>query len=112
MRHTCHAHGCTKAVPAKMFACRAHWFGLPARIRAAIWREYEAGQERTKTPSLRYLAVQRWAVAHTAFKPNDEDAARVVAGYLAEAVAYAEAAKEAGLGDPLAGLRPTEETER
>ncbi len=104
MSHTCHAHGCTKRVPPKMFACLQHWRALPVKIQRAIWREYRPGQERDKDASLRYLAVQRLAVAHTAFKPNDEEAALVVAGYLQQALILAKQAVAAGLGDPLEGL--------
>jgi hypothetical protein len=91
-----------------MFACRAHWFALPPKIRSAIWREYRPGQEITKTPSLRYLAVQRLACAYSVFKPHDEKAVLEVFPYLAEAVSYAKKAVAAGLGDPLAGLVPAE----
>lgn len=102
--HTCHAHGCTAAVPPRMFACRRHWYGLPKKIRDAIWREYRSGQERDKRPSLRYLAVQQLAVMHTAFRPHDERAAAACLVYLGRALAFAERAKAAGQGDPLAGL--------
>ncbi len=95
-----------------MFACREHWFLLPVKIRRAIWREYERGQEVSKAPSLRYLAVQRLAVCHTAFKPNDEQAAAVCEAYLREAVVFAEQAKVAGLGDPLEGLVDSQELGR
>lgn len=105
-QHRCHAHDCNAVVPPRMFACKRHWFALPAKVRAAIWHEYRPGQERDRSPSLRYLAVQRLAVAHTAFKAHDEAAALVVAGYLQEALAFAELAKAAGHGDPLAGLLP------
>jgi hypothetical protein len=44
-------------------------------MRDAIWAEYTAGQERTKMPTVRYLAVQQRAIGEVAFKPNDEDAA-------------------------------------
>lgn len=104
MTHTCHAHGCDKRVPPAMFACKRHWFSLPVKIRRAVWREYRLGQEDDKRPSFRYMAVQRLAVMHTAFKPNDEEAARVCAGYLAEAVLWQRRAIEVGLGDPLDGL--------
>lgn len=104
--HTCHAHGCTRAVPPKMFACRSHWFALPKKIRDAVWNEYVPGQEDTKTPSFRYMAVQRLAVAHTAFKPHDEHAAYTAACYTAEALKWREKAIEAGQGDPLEGLLP------
>jgi hypothetical protein len=104
--HHCHAHDCTAKVPPRMFACKKHWFALPAKVRAAIWREYRPGQENDKQPSFRYLSVQRLAVMHTAFKPNDEAAALVCAGYLQQALAFAEQVKSNGDGDPLAGLLP------
>lgn len=106
MSHVCHAHDCTRRVPPSMFACKPHWFALPAKIRAAIWREYDEGQETRKDPSLRYMAVQRLAVAHTAFKPHDEDAAYVAAQCMVEAMAWRQKAIDAGMGDPLAGLVP------
>jgi len=108
MSHTCHAPHCTRQVPPHMFACRTHWFALPPKIRSAIWREYRPGQEITKTPSLRYLAVQRLACAYSVFKPHDEKAVLEVFPYLAEAVSYAKKAVAAGLGDPLEGLVPAE----
>lgn len=104
MSHTCHAHGCNVVVPAKMFACKRHWYALSEEMRAAIWREYRNGQEIDKKPSLRYLAVQRLAVAQLAFKPNDEEAARTAAYYAVYAWQYRARAIEAGLGDPLEGL--------
>jgi hypothetical protein len=104
MIHTCHAHDCGKRVPPSMLFCRPHWFSLPKPIRDAIWREYRPGQENDKKPSLRYLAVQRWAVGTCAFKPHDEQAAHVAAPYLVEAELYRKQAVDAGLGDPLLGL--------
>jgi hypothetical protein len=53
------------------------------------------------------LAVQRVAVAETAFKPNDEVAALTAAGYLAEAEKFRALCMERGLGDPLTGLVKT-----
>lgn len=108
MTHACHAPHCTVPVPPHMLACRAHWFALPKAIRDAVWREYRAGQERTKTPSLRYLAVQRLACAYLAFKPRDEAAACEVAELIRQAIGYQQAAIAAGQGDPLAGLVPAE----
>jgi hypothetical protein len=87
-----------------MFMCKPHWFGLPAAVRSAIWREYRPGQENDKAPSERYLAVQRWAVGLTAFKPNDEQAAAVSAPYLLAAQEHRRNCIAAGLGDPLDGL--------
>lgn len=102
--HTCHAHGCTRVVPPKRFACIAHWFALRLPLRNAIWREYQDGQEQRKDPSVRYLAVQRRAVAELAFKPDDEDAARIAAPYLMASEQFRQKAIEMGLGDPLAGI--------
>jgi hypothetical protein len=91
-----------------MFMCRRHWFGLRAKIRAAISREYVPGQERRKDPTLRYLAVQQLAICESAFKPNDEAAALVCAGYLQKALHWQAEAIVAGDGNPLAGLVPAE----
>ena len=106
MSHTCHAPGCTKLVPPHMFACRAHWWALPPKIRSAIWREYVPRQEITKRPTLRYMAVQRLACAYSVFKPHDEKAVLEALPYLGEAVRYSKEAIKAGLGDPLEGLVP------
>lgn len=63
-KHTCHWPGCGKQVPPAMWGCAPHWFALPAKIRAAIWRAFEPGQEQTMTPSDEYMeaadAAQRW----------------------------------------------------
>ena len=104
--HTCHSPGCTRVVPPRMLFCRAHWFALPKKIQDAIWREYRPGQERDKKPSLRYLAVQRVALAHSVFKPHDEVAAAASLQYLVEATRFQRAAIKEGLGDPLEGLVP------
>lgn len=62
--HHCHWTGCTKKVSPAMWGCKTHWFKLPARLRARIWREYRPGQEVTKDPSREYidvaLEVQKW----------------------------------------------------
>lgn len=107
MSHTCHAPDCTRQVPPKMFACREHWFRLPKNIRDAIWREYRDGQEIDKKPSVRYLAVQRFACYRLAFRPNDEKSKQVAADCLFEAMTYQKAAIMAGMGDPLEGILPT-----
>jgi hypothetical protein len=108
VNHTCHAPGCKRLVPPKMFACKAHWFALPKKIRDAIWREYRPGQENDKNPSLRYMAVQRLACAHLAFKPHDEVAAAQSLELMFEAVRYGRASVDEGFGDPLEGLVPRE----
>jgi hypothetical protein len=102
MSHTCHAHGCERRVPPSMFACKHHWFALRKPLRDAIWREYRPGQEKTKDPSARYMAVQRRAVAELAFKPHDEEAARISAEYMLHSERWRRVAIERGEGDPLA----------
>ena len=77
---------------------------LPQKIRDAIWREYRPGQERDKDPSLRYLAVQRLALAHSVFRAYDEKATLNAIAYAAQAMRYAKEAIAAGQGDPLEGL--------
>lgn len=42
-RHWCPAPGCELAIPFGMFACRAHWFALPATLRRDAWRAYRTG---------------------------------------------------------------------
>lgn len=102
--HTCHANGCKLPVPPAMFMCRRHWYALRKPLRDAIWAEYRRGQEVTKTPSLRYLAVQNWAISELAFRPNDEAAAAAAAPYLLLAKRYQAECIAAGLGDPLPAL--------
>lgn len=62
--HHCHWPGCEKQVPPAMWGCKAHWFALPAILRAQIWREYKPGQEINGTPSVEYVEVakrvQKW----------------------------------------------------
>lgn len=62
--HTCHWPRCTIEVPPAMWGCKQHWFMLPVRLRARIWKTYKPGQEITKTPSRAYLEaasdVQKW----------------------------------------------------
>lgn len=57
IKHTCHWPNCSKEVPPQMWGCQKHWFTLPKFLRDQVWKEYKPGQEITKTPSERYLAV-------------------------------------------------------
>jgi hypothetical protein len=57
--HTCHWPGCTRRVKPALWGCKEHWFKLPARLRAAIWRCYRPGQEDDKRPSREYVEVAR-----------------------------------------------------
>lgn len=70
--HTCHARGCKKAVPPRMFMCRTDWFRLPKSMRDAIWAAYRPGQERDKNPSDEYLDAAMAAVNWLAAKDADE----------------------------------------
>jgi len=74
----------------------------------AIWREYIEGQEISKRPTHRYLAVQQLACAYLVFKPNSEKAVLKTLPYISKALAHAKAAVAEGLGDPLEGLIPKE----
>ena len=71
-KHHCHWPGCTKEVPPAMWGCKTHWFKLPQRLRNAIWRAYQPGQEIDGTPSREYVEVVRevreWIFANT---PDD-----------------------------------------
>lgn len=60
-RHTCHALGCSKPCPPKMFMCKDHWMRLPKKHKDAIWSAYTTGQEVSKTPSPAYFDVARAA---------------------------------------------------
>lgn len=57
--HTCHWPNCGTPVPPKMWGCSKHWFRLPAKLRAEIWRTYRPGQEIDKNPSAEYLAAAK-----------------------------------------------------
>jgi hypothetical protein len=62
--HTCHATGCRRVVPPKMFMCRPHWHLLTPAHRRAIWATYRPGQEVTKDPSPAYLEAARAAIRY------------------------------------------------
>ena len=104
MAHTCHAHGCGRAVPPRMFMCASHWRRVPKKTQRAIWREYKPGQERTKDPSPGYLSVSHFAIGELAFKPHDEEAGAIALGYFHRALEQRTEAVRAGGEDPLRGL--------
>lgn len=62
-KHWCHAAECVIEIPPAKFVCRKHWSMLPKVFKEAIEREYVKGQEVSKTPTTRYIAVQRGAIA-------------------------------------------------
>lgn len=39
--YICHYPGCGLIVPEKMWACRVHWYPLPAELRNLIWDTYD-----------------------------------------------------------------------
>lgn len=82
-----------------MLCCKSHWYALPKPLRDAIWDEYTSGQENTKTPTLRYLAVQRLSIAFLA-------RADVVvhAELMTAARKWRKRAIDLGQGDPFIGL--------
>lgn len=55
--HTCHWPGCQKQVPPAMWGCIVHWRKLPQWLRNKVWDAYVPGQEKTLTPSEKYLTV-------------------------------------------------------
>jgi hypothetical protein len=77
MTHLCHAYGCPNPVPPSMFMCQRHWYLLRKPLRNAVWREYTPGQEKTKTPTLRYLCVQQFAIAAIALFEGKWDVAEI-----------------------------------
>ena len=62
MSHKCHANGCSKEVPPKLFMCLKHWRMLPRKLQLAIWREYVPGQEIRKDPTGNYLDAAEIAI--------------------------------------------------
>lgn len=70
MVHTCHAHGCTVAIPPKYFMCPRHWRMVPAALQAAVWATYRPGQEVDKEPTVAYLEAT--AAAKEAVKEHEE----------------------------------------
>lgn len=64
--HTCHADGCSVAVPPRLLMCAAHWRMVPRRLQADLWAVYVPGQEQRKDPTRRYLEVARQCIAAVA----------------------------------------------
>ena len=56
--HRCIWPGCGKPTRAAYLMCRAHWYRLPADLRARIWDTYRPGQT-ALTASPEYLAALR-----------------------------------------------------
>lgn len=66
--HHCHWPGCSVMCKPAMWGCKKHWYMLPHELRTRIWRAYEIGQEKSKTPSPEYVEaardVQKWIKKH------------------------------------------------
>lgn len=60
--HTCHAHGCSAAVPPELLMCRRHWRLVPTPLKRAVWRFFRPDQEIRKNPSEDYLAAAANAI--------------------------------------------------
>lgn len=66
MAHTCHATGCSVAVPPEMLMCKRHWFMLPKPLRDRVWRTYRRGQCDDWEISHDYAEAARRAVEYVA----------------------------------------------
>ncbi|TAL43011.1 MAG: hypothetical protein EPN91_07255 [Salinibacterium sp.] len=104
MPHFCHAIGCNVDVPASMLFCRPHWWSLDKMVRDAVWAEYRKGQEISKRPSARYMAVQKYAVARASFKAGDEARKQQCIDALEQSFRWAGIALSRGEGNPLIQL--------
>lgn len=63
--HECHATGCKAQVPPAMFMCRKHWAMVPKAMQDAIWKHYQAGQERGDVqPTDEYFEATKAAVEY------------------------------------------------
>lgn len=81
--------------------CRLHWSMLPTPLQQAVYREYREGQERSKDPSARYLAVAYHCIALVAEK---EGYALQAAQFNEFSMEFREQTINDGTGDPLAFL--------
>ncbi len=57
MGHECHARGCTKEIPPRLFMCPRHWYTLDKPLQALVWKTYRQGQEIDKGASVTYCFV-------------------------------------------------------
>ena len=90
MGHTCHATGCTVAVPPEMWGCRRHWFMVPKAIRDRIWQTYRAGQCDDMNPDNAYLNAAKEAVIAVAKREGREPDTQVYDMFLKSREAYGE----------------------
>lgn len=60
--HECPAPGCSVLVDFKTFACKTHWFTIPAPLRQELWREFRRNFE-ARANCLRALGVPEESIA-------------------------------------------------
>lgn len=63
--HSCHADGCTVAVPPRLLMCARHWRMVPSDLKLGVWATYQPGQERldgTAPVTADYLDAARAAI--------------------------------------------------
>jgi hypothetical protein len=68
--HTCHATGCTVAVPPHLLMCFRHWRLVPRPLQARVYATYRRGQEIDKRPSAAYLDAAKAAIRAVAEKES------------------------------------------
>lgn len=61
-KHTCHASGCAREIPPRLFVCAQHWRLVPKILQRGVWRHYRPGQEVDKRPTPEYLEAARKAI--------------------------------------------------
>jgi hypothetical protein len=66
MAHTCHALGCSAAVPPRLLMCAKHWRLVSKPLQRQVWATYRPGQEDDKDPSEAYLTAAKAAIAAVA----------------------------------------------
>lgn len=56
-QHLCHWPGCKIEVAPRLWGCPQHWKMLPTSLRCKLLRAYIPGQEISKRPSEKYIAL-------------------------------------------------------
>ena len=79
--HPCHNPNCRKPLPAHLVSHKSAWLALPKALRDAIWREYRAGQEDDKRPTMAYIdaleaCIKFWRASNTQCRVDAKPTAR------------------------------------
>lgn len=64
--HHCHAKNCPTPCKPEMLMCGRHWYMVPKRIQAAVWKHYRPGQCDDKRPSKEWFEAANAAIASVA----------------------------------------------